>query len=398
MGKRWKLRLISVAVSLIFAVMICEIGLRVVGFQSPNFVVPDQYRGFALRPGAEGWWRKEGEAYIHINSDGLRDRERVKAKPPGTFRVAVLGDSMIEALQVPLEQTSCAVAEQRLQQCPVLNGKKVEVINFGVTSYGTAQELLTLRHKVWEYSPDLVILAFTITNDLKDNSPALAQDPDLRAYLAYKDGQLVPDTSFQQSPRFLRQQSVLGRSLFWFKEHSRIVQVVNDLRSGIRARREAKDKVVVDAFNFVYREPADPVWNEAWKVTEGAILLMRDEVEQKGAKFMVVTLSSDWQVNPDPAVRQDFARRLGVPDLYYPNRRLEDLGKREGFRVLDLAPVFREYAERNKVALHGFGAQIGFGHWNAEGNRLAGDTIASAACEIITERKPAALVSDSLGP
>lgn len=398
MGKRWKLRLISVAVSLIFAVVICEIGLRVAGFQSPNFVVPDQYRGFALRPGAEGWWRKEGEAYIRINSDGLRDRERVKAKPPGTFRVAVLGDSMTEALQVPLEQTSCAVAEQRLQQCPGLNGKKVEVINFGVTSYGTAQELLTLRHKVWDYSPDLVILAFTITNDLKDNSPALAQDPDLRAYLKYQDGQLVPDISFQHSARFLRQQSFLGRCLFWFKEHSRIVQVVNDLRSGIRARREAKDKVVVDAFNFVYREPADPVWNEAWKVTEGAILLMRDEVEQKGAKFMVVTLSSDWQVNPDPAVRQDFARRLGVPDLYYPNRRLEELGKREGFKVLDLAPVFRDYAERNKVALHGFGAQIGFGHWNVEGNRLAGETIASESCKIIIGPKPAALVSDSLGP
>lgn len=394
MTKRWKLRLVSVVFSLVAAILISEIGMRVAGISSPNFMMPDQYRGFSLRPGMEGWWRKEGEAYIRINSDGLRDRERTKEKPANTFRIAVLGDSMMEGLQVPLEQTACAIMEQRLKECGILSDQKVEVINFGVSSYGTAQELLTLRHKVWNYSPDLVLLAVTTSNDIKDNSPALAQDPDLRAYFTYKDGQLVPDMSFSQSARFQRQQSLLGRSLFWLKDHSRIVQVVNDVRSALRARREAKDKKIVDAYNFVYREPGDQVWNEAWRVTEGTILLMRDEVEQKGAKFMVATLSNDWQDHPDPSVRQEFARSLGVADLFYPDQRIKTLGEREGFAVVNLAPAFREYCERTKVYLHGFGPQIGFGHWNAEGNRLAGEALAKALCEIIEKqpsRTPASL-------
>lgn len=384
MANRWTLRLVSVAIALVLAVLIFEIGLRIAGISSPNLVMPDQYRGFSPRPGAEGWWRQEGEAYVKINSDGLRDRERLKAKPANTFRVAVLGDSMMEALQVPLEQTASAIMEQRLQQCGILADRKVEVINFGVSSYGTAQELLTLRHKVWDYSPDLVLLTFTTSNDIKDNTPALAQDPDLRAYFVYKDGKLVPDLSFLQSARFQRQQSSLGKFLFWLKDNSRIVQAVNGMRSALRARREAKDKKIVDAYNFVYREPADPVWNEAWRVTEGTILLMRDEVDKKGAKFMVATLSSDRQVHPDPLIRQEFAESLGVPDLFYPDRRIKSLGEREGFTVVNLAPAFREYAERTKAPLHGFGNQIGFGHWNAAGNRLAGETLAGMLCEMVS--------------
>ncbi|MEK6281557.1 MAG: SGNH/GDSL hydrolase family protein [Acidobacteriota bacterium] len=394
MTKRWKLRLASVLFALVAATLIFEIGLRAAGISSPNLVMPDEYRGFSPRPGAEGWWRKEGEAYIKINSDGLRDRERSKEKPANTFRVAVLGDSMMEALQVPLEETASAIMEQRLQECGTLSGRKVEVINFGVSSYGTAQELLTLRHKVWDYSPDLVLLAFTTSNDIKDNSRALAQDPDLRAYFIYQDGKLVPDMSFLESDRFRRQQSFVGKFLFWLKDHSRIVQAVNSMRSALRARREANDQKSVDAYNFVYREPGDPVWNEAWRVTEGTVVMMRDEVEKKGASFMVATLSNDWQVHPDPSVRQQFARGLGVAELFYPDQRIKALGEREGFAVVNLARGFREYAERSKVPLHGFGHQIGFGHWNLEGNRLTGEALSKAICELIekqTTKSPASL-------
>lgn len=71
----------------------------------------DEARGYALRPGMEGWFRKEGESYVRINSDGLRDRQHTKAKPENTLRIAVLGDSYAEALQVPMEQAFWAVME-----------------------------------------------------------------------------------------------------------------------------------------------------------------------------------------------------------------------------------------------------------------------------------------------
>lgn len=81
-----------------------ELGLRAADISYPSFHKYDDHRGAALRPGAEGRWRKEGEAYIRINSEGLRDREHTKEKLGDTVRIAVLGDSYAEALQLEMEK------------------------------------------------------------------------------------------------------------------------------------------------------------------------------------------------------------------------------------------------------------------------------------------------------
>src|ERR1044071_5818088 len=151
-----RVKLAVVASSLAVGLLIFEICLRAVGFTYPIFYEPDASRGYALRPGMQGWYRKEGEAFVRINSDGLRDREHTKEKPPETFRIAVVGDSYAEAFQVAQGAAFWSVMERRLQDCPSLGGRRVEVINFGVSGYGTAQELITLRERVWEYSPDVV--------------------------------------------------------------------------------------------------------------------------------------------------------------------------------------------------------------------------------------------------
>src|SRR5438132_698159 len=92
-------RLLLIAAGLCVGFLLCELILRVAGYSVPNFYLSDWNRGVVLRPGAEGWWTREGRAYVRINSDGQRDREHAKSKPPNTLRIAVLGDSMAEALQ-----------------------------------------------------------------------------------------------------------------------------------------------------------------------------------------------------------------------------------------------------------------------------------------------------------
>ena len=50
-----------------------------------------------------------------------------------------------------MEQTFWSLLERKLQECHAFPGKNVEVINFGVSGYDTAQELITLRQTVWDY-------------------------------------------------------------------------------------------------------------------------------------------------------------------------------------------------------------------------------------------------------
>jgi hypothetical protein len=388
--------------------ILAEIVLRVAGYSYPEFYTLDQSRGYALRPGAEGWYRKEGEAYVRINSDGLRDREHSLTKPPDTIRIAVVGDSYPEALPVSLEQAFWWVMGRKVQECEA-SPVKIEVLNFGVSGYGTAQELLTLREQVWKYSPDIVMLAVTTNNDITDNSRALKKTEEI-PYFVYHDNHLTLDDSFRDSRVFRLRQSGISRFGRWLRDHSRVVQAITQghhgfkiLLSSWRARRaqrvqptpahidengEARQKSdlisrteELGADNLVYLEPVNAVWNDAWRVTEELILEMRDEVNARGARFVVVTLSNGPQVLPDPKLREAFMKRFGITDLFYPDDRIKSLGAREGIPVITLAPELQEFAERNNVFLHGFGENIGNGHWNATGHRVAGELIAKKMCE-----------------
>jgi hypothetical protein len=398
--RRWASNLLLIAGGLLVGLLLTEAGLRLIGYSYPNFYTTDGSRGVALKPGAEGWWRKEGEAYIRINSDGLRDREHERQKPAGTLRIAVLGDSYAEALQVPLERTFWAVMERELQQCASFKGQKVEVINFGVSGYGTALELITLREKVWAYSPDIVLLAVTTGNDISDNSRALKGAEDI-PYFVHRDGRLVLDDSYLQSQTFRLRQSILNRMLRWARNYSRTAQALfqayyaflqyrasRQQQPGQQATAPAIEQpapavgLETGLAETIYHEPTSAAWKEAWQVTEELIVMMRDEVAQRGARFLVVTLSSGIQVHPDVAARREFLRSIGASDLYYPDRRIKALGERAGFPVLNLAPAMADYAEQQKVFLHGFGQSLGGGHWNERGHSPAGEMIAQKLCAI----------------
>ena len=52
-----------------------------------------------------------------------------------------------------------------------------------------------------------------------------------------------------------------------------------------------------------------------------------------------------------------------------------------------LAPEMQKYADDQKVFLHGFGKDIGNGHWNSEGHRLAAELTAKSLCKLLTQNR-----------
>ncbi len=394
-------RLGLVTFGLITGLVIAEIALRVIGYSYPEFYVTDYSRGYSLRPNTSGWYRKENQVFIQINSDGLRDREHQLAKPADTFRIAIVGDSYAEGLQVPLEATFWSILEKRLNSCSPKQ-KRVEVINFGVSGYGTAQELITLREQVWKYSPDAVLLTITTNNDITDNSPVLKRARDVPFFLN-RDGKLTLDNSFRDTPEFQWRQSRTGRFGRWLRDHFRVVQAVIEGHRALRLKlatwrtspRPQAPSTTSDGTekpplahseelgtdNFVYREPSDSTWADAWNVTEKLIETMRDEVMMHNARFVAVTLSNGIQVAPDQHTRTEFMKRFGAGDLFYPDLRIKNLGDRNGFEVINLAPDLLQYAEANKIFLHGFGSDLGSGHWNEKGHQVAGEMLSQKLCQ-----------------
>jgi hypothetical protein len=398
-------RLLLLFGGILVALLIAEVTLRVSGFNYFNPYIVDRDVGYSLRPGAEGWWQKEGLTYVKINSHGFRDREHTIAKPPGTLRIAILGDSYAEAFQVPLEQAFWSVMERKLQECPQAARPKVEVLNFGVSGFSTARELILLQKRVWQYSPDVIMLLVTPGNDIRDNSRALNRYASLPLpYFVSRDGKLILDDSLlaarNRSLTFRLQRSVIGRSFNWVQNHLRLLGLIYTVReayqvsSGASTHPSNHQKQQFGTIgpsgepgldSEVFREPVNPDWDDAWRVTEALIVQMRDEVRAKGARLLVVTGSNGIQVSPDPAARQEFMNRLGIRSLWYPDERIKALGEHERFKVLNLAPALEEYASRNKVFLHGSGDAKGRGHWNDLGHRLAGELVAGELCRLVTE-------------
>jgi hypothetical protein len=135
----------------------------------PGFFVSDAVLGQRLAPNYDGWF---AGVPARINSFGFRDnREYSLAKPPGTFRILVLGDSVTFGHGALYETTYPYLLEQQLRAWRP--DVKWEVWNLGVPGYNTAQELAYLHLVEERYAPDLVVVGF-FPNDFTGYEPNLS--------------------------------------------------------------------------------------------------------------------------------------------------------------------------------------------------------------------------------
>ncbi|MHB8970995.1 MAG: SGNH/GDSL hydrolase family protein [Pirellulaceae bacterium] len=383
-GKRALGKLLLVVGGCLVGLLLGEVGLRLIGFGlgTDSAYQPDAYCGVRHVPNYRGWHTKEGRVWIEINRHGFRDRDRSIAKPPDTFRIAVLGDSFAEAFQVDLDKTFWSVMERKLAESWPIRGQHVEVLNFGVSGYGTAQELELLRHSVWDYQPDLILLQFLASNDVCSNSREL--EPQTGRPFYTLDGEhLVLDDAFLRDPERVRFESSR-----WIQFKDRVVHAsrVAALIYQVRNRKPSPsttDGVEAGLTMRAFQEPDNPGWQNAWAITDRLVVEMAHETTSHGAKFVVLMANCGLEVDPQDAVREPLMRQLAVTDLFYPERRLEALGARNGFSVICLAQPMGRYAQEHDVYLHGFtNTRPGTGHWNETGHRLAGEWAAARLLEI----------------
>jgi hypothetical protein len=386
--KRWAVSLALVAGSMAVALLAAEGALRAIGYGAPVWYQPDAQLGWALRPGAAGWFTGEGRAWVQVNAEGRRDRGALLDKPDNVYRIAVLGDSYSEAMQVDREQAYWALLPERLAACGFQPGKRFEMLNFGVSGYGTAQEYVALETRALRYRPDLVLLQFTNGNDVKDNSFALTEENNRPFFMLDAQGRLRIDDSFASAPGFRRHLSLPFQAARRLSDESRVLQLVRQVRS-MRFAREAQagpgEAIGIEQGleAALLAPPRERLWDEAWRVTEALIARTADFASRNGARFLVVTVPYAIQVHPERKVREALQARLGVPDLFYPDRRIGEFAKRSGLLAVTLAPQMQQLAEERHVFFHGFEQQggLGRGHWNPAGHRAAADLIAKALCQ-----------------
>lgn len=378
-------KLLALGFGLLVALLVCEVALRLLGISDESIGTMDPIRGWALHPHSRALKQVEGRGLVEVNSQGLRDREHAFEKPADAYRIALLGDSFTAGEGVEREQSYAAVLEAALRSCPALAGRQPEVINFGVTAYGTTQELLTFRHHARAYDPDLVVVGIFTGNDISNNVRSLYR-MSTAPYYQLVDGELVLDDSFRSSREYR-----WNRISYFVLRRSRVAQLVKRsvkslLSGGPRRQRSAEQELLRETEAKLYRPDADADWAEAWQVTEAVLAQLNREVLESGASFVAVTLSNPIQVHPDPELRARLQGQLGIDAPFHPDDWVAAVGAEHGFEVVNLAREMRDAAEAQGIFYHGFENTFdGVGHWNAAGHRFAGLRLAERFCARISD-------------
>lgn len=397
-NRRWAglgINFLMVVVSCVLALLLAELAVRVAGIGSDQLLRPDPLLGVRLIASKTGL--SQGSCYkahASINDDGWRSGQVSLVKPDGVYRVLVLGDSFMAGLQVQDDEIFASAMERQLNRATA--GRRIEVINFGVPSWGTDQEYLALREFGLSLKPDLVLLAFYAQNDVDGNYSALRSATNVypKPYFDVRDGQLVELPYSDPTPAIVR---IARQVVAPFRLYPLIRDALIEIPFAHRllynlgivgvvpVEKRAASPATAAQWNWpdrwrrqlgVYRRDYSNERQHAWAITEGLLSKLRSEVTKGGAELLMMGVSSPIDVMP-PSLRKGLVveGEADTLDVDKPARLLKQIAQRHNIDLVSLLPGFRQRignseAEFEKYYLHCDG------HWTVAGHRLAAELVA----------------------
>jgi len=339
-------------------------GTRISWFQ------PDPMIGYRAAPHAKYWTFNENDHPIagRINNYGYRDREWRTQKPENTVRIALLGDSSVEAYDVELDSTFYRIAERRIN---AMRGRKVEFMDFARSGFTQSEELLVLKNEVLRFSPDMALLFFLPGNDIADVSKETTADWMRPFFSVAADGQLILDTGFAQT-RGYRARALVSR----VKRHSALISFLTERFNAYQRVRQApaaapsRGRTIMTGAEWapyltLCTAHPNPAYARSYALTKTLIEAMSDCCRQNGVRFVVVSLDIPAYL---PENEKAFA---SIDSTFNPNFFDDDMrafAESLDIDYLGLERAFRQAYEEKGVPLH-------WAHWNYAGHRLVADML-----------------------
>ncbi len=339
------------------SVAFMELGVRLFAPQPVAVSLQDRY-GLAMHwPGLIAYLPQFGMT-ASFNSAGMRDREHGYEKPPGVFRVLVLGDSFMEALQVPFESSLPSLLERALHQ---QTGKTIEVINAGTSGWGTDDELRYLTSYGLRWKPDLVLVAMTLHNDVSDN---LREE-----WHTLHNGALV------EQPRM--QASSLRYAIIRFKAfistRLQIYQLWRKVWHGGELQQVGTDlnRHIID----LCREPTPPRIARGIELTERLLDRIRTVVAAEGGRVVLALLPLRVQTSDQLFAQFVQSANAATQEMKLdkPQQLIGPSAEGLGIPVINLLQPFRQWTADSTGALY----IESDGHWTEAGHRLATGVVAN---------------------
>jgi lysophospholipase L1-like esterase len=304
-----------------------ELGMRAVGGSeaAPAFqrlFMSDPRIGHRLRPGASTHFStREYATDISINAAGVRGPE-IPEKTPAERRIAILGDSLTFAVQVPLEDTFCRRLEDRLTR--IDPSRPYRVINGGVQGYGPVEELLFYRAVVRPLRPDVVLVMVFVANDAVEAIDGASRLEDSR-------------------PAMERLHADAGTLTRRLVRRSMVLQTVRLRVEEVRGWLRPSEAPTVSRPLSTYLPQAPDEITRGIALTRDVIARLRDEAAAEGTRAGIVLVPARFQLNDED---YEHLRRTAAAAGHELLRDKATERFAEGLRplglpMLDLLPVLR---------------------------------------------------------
>jgi hypothetical protein len=293
-SKKWVLTIMAILLVSTVTLSIAEVGVRLLFPNPAKQTSPDsaskqtvtkaltEYQdtlGWFLKPGTE--LRHQGPEFdvvVRTNSQGIRaDKEYSYEKVPGKKRILTIGDSFTFGHGVGNDETYAAFLEGLIPN--------TEVINLGVSAYGTDQQLLVLETKGLKYHPDLVILGF-YKGDIFRNDDLFHNMLPKPMYKLEDDGNLVLTHVPVPKEKLNVQNLGLGQKLL---RKSRLYRILS-----------ARGGWLLEHLGY----------GQAWDITEAILKKMDETAHKADAKFLVLIFPNEGAIYGSSLVRSIQSRTI----------------------------------------------------------------------------------------
>jgi len=245
-AKALLIRVTVVGLGLGLGALIGEVGLRVyaslhegarhlLAQADPMSVLIAPHGELGYRPRANSVFHYSNGTFATINSMGHRGPVVAVPKPPGTFRIILLGESTTHGWGVADDETIDAFMRRSLRER--YPGLEVDVVNLAFDGYDSRQLLERLRTDGMRFDPDIIIVN-TGVNDVRNARFKDLADPDPRTLI------------WENVLRRLREEQARGGPTIWTRiKHSlylaRLPAIAQQFASNVQARG-AREKVTPD--------------------------------------------------------------------------------------------------------------------------------------------------------
>ena len=334
---------------LIILFLILEVASRVFfpGSEAPNCIydTANHLVKFDRKYGTRGLWTKgnfsQQRGRWRINNDGWNSPiDYVEQKTPGVQRIAVIGDSYIEAWQVDAEKSYPSLLRDSL-------GSNYQVYSFGVSQSPMSQYLFVSRYVEKKYSPDIYIFNL-VHNDFHESINGMSYIPMYMTVKLNKDSTFTevqpvePERTISKVPGG----AILRKSSFF-----RYIYYNLNLMERLKTKKTTKKEVEMNVNVSDILDKKDSLWT----VTNYLVSTIKKELGNKKVIFVM-----------DAPRTNIYKGDLATARVAWLNSMVGEVCKAQGMTFIDLTPYMLADYQKNGKRFE----SVYDNHWAAYGHQV----------------------------